>query len=99
MAKAGSEVLSVDHPTDRLEALFLRVVGQAQREKLQTSGAESTVGVSQFLTGAAGGEVSMVETLVQGRQRGRRGEGLSSRPRRRSRSRSLHSCAAISLPH
>jgi hypothetical protein len=64
VAKSGSEVLSVDHPTDRLEALFLRVVGQAQREKLQTSGAESTVGVSQFLTGAEGGEVSLVESLV-----------------------------------
>jgi ABC-2 type transport system ATP-binding protein len=70
VAKSGSEVLSVDHPTDRLEALFLRVVGQAQREKLQTSGAESTLGVSQFLTGhgAEGGEASLVESLVKAGQ-------------------------------
>jgi len=67
IAKSGSELLSVDHPTDRLETFFLRVVGQAQREKLQTSGAESTLGVSEFLTGAAGegGSVSLVEALVQ----------------------------------
>ncbi|HVP13719.1 MAG TPA: ABC transporter ATP-binding protein [Phycisphaerae bacterium] len=67
VAESGSEVLSVDHPTDRLEALFLRVVGQAQRERLQTSGAESTLGVSQFLTGSGGeGEdASLVESLVK----------------------------------
>jgi ABC-2 type transport system ATP-binding protein len=71
VAKSGGEVLGVDHPTDRLEALFLRVVGQAQRDKLQTSGAESTVGVSAFLSGkeADAGGVSLVESLVEaGRQ-------------------------------
>jgi ABC-2 type transport system ATP-binding protein len=65
VTKSGSEVLSVDHPTDRLETFFLRVVGQAQREKLQTSGAESTLGVSEFLSGATGEGVSLVEALVQ----------------------------------
>lgn len=73
VAKSGSEVLSVDHPTDRLETFFLRVVGKAQREKLQTSGAESTIGVSGFLTGAEGGtgQVSLIETLVRaGREAG-----------------------------
>ncbi|MFH1417823.1 MAG: ABC transporter ATP-binding protein [Planctomycetota bacterium] len=65
--QSGSEVLSVDHPTDRLESLFLRVVGQAQREKIQTSGVESTVGVSAFLAGddAESEKVSLVEALVQ----------------------------------
>src|SRR5262249_1721465 len=66
VAQSGAEVLAVDHPTDRLEALFLRVVGQAQRDKLQTSGAESTVGVSEFLAGpekSAG--ISLVESLVK----------------------------------
>lgn len=67
VAKSGQEVIAVDHPRDRLEDMFLRVVGQAQRERLQTSGAESTVGVSAFLTGETGeGEqVSLVESLVR----------------------------------
>ena len=65
LRKSGGELLSVEHPTDRLEALFLRVVGQAQRDKLQTSGAESTVGVSSFLTGTEIGGISLVESLVQ----------------------------------
>ena len=63
LRQCGAEMLSVEHPTDRLEALFLRVVGQAQRDKLQTSGAESTVGVSSFLTGEESG-ISLVENLV-----------------------------------
>lgn len=66
VAKAGREVITVDHPTDRLEEFFLRVVSQAQREKLQTSGAESTVGVSEFLGGThRSDEASLVESLVQ----------------------------------
>ncbi len=67
VAQSGSEVLCVDHPTDRLETFFLRLLGKAQREKLQTSGAESTVGVSEFLTGGSGeaGQVSLVEALVR----------------------------------
>jgi hypothetical protein len=71
VAKAGRDVIAVDHPTDRLEEMFLRVVGQAQRERLQTSGAESTVGVSEFLMGEEAGErpVSLVESLVQAGQR------------------------------
>jgi len=69
ITQSGSETLAVEHPVDRLESLFLRVVSQAQREKLQTSGAESNVGVSEFLGGKAGGPASLVETLVEaGRQ-------------------------------
>ncbi len=72
IAKAGREVLSVDHPTDRLEALFLRVVSQAQRDKLATSGAESTGGVSAFLTGRESeeGGRALIETLVHAGQEG-----------------------------
>ena len=67
--QAGSQVLGVHHPTDRLEALFLRIVSQAQRDKLQTSGAESGRGVSQFLGGKGREEESVVESLVEaGRQ-------------------------------
>ncbi|MBN2560592.1 MAG: ATP-binding cassette domain-containing protein [Phycisphaerae bacterium] len=67
VAKAGRKVMAVDHPTDRLEEMFLRVVGQAQRERLQTSGAESTAGVSEFLAGEEPSEagVCLVESLVQ----------------------------------
>jgi hypothetical protein len=93
IAKAGREVLSVDHPTDRLEALFLRVVSQAQRDKLATSGAESTGGVSAFLTGRESeeGGRALIETLVHACRRcegaaevggGSRGSGA---PERRAR--------------
>ncbi|NUQ45655.1 MAG: ABC transporter ATP-binding protein, partial [Phycisphaerae bacterium] len=34
----GRRVISVDHPTDRLEDFFLRIVAQAQHERLETSG-------------------------------------------------------------
>jgi ABC-2 type transport system ATP-binding protein len=65
ISDAGSETLSVDHPTDRLEDLFLRVVGRAQRDKLQTSGAESTSGVSEFLGGTGMTPRDIVESLVR----------------------------------
>jgi len=66
VARSGRKVIAVDHPTDRLEDLFLRVVGRAQREKLETSGAESTGGVSDFLAGkdAADAGASLVASLV-----------------------------------
>lgn len=68
--QSGSSVLGVHHPTDRLEALFLRIVSQAQRDKLQTSGAESSRGVSQFLGGSGSQPDTIVETLVEaGRRR------------------------------
>ena len=66
VAKTGREVIAVDHPADRLEDLFLRVVGRAQREKIETSGAESTGGVSDFLAGKddADSGTSLVASLV-----------------------------------
>ena len=70
--QSGSSVLGVHHPTDRLEALFLRIVSQAQRDKLQTSGAESSRGVSQFLGGSGSQPDTIVESLVEA---GRRHEG------------------------
>lgn len=71
---SGSEVLGVHHPTDRLEALFLRIVSQAQRDKLQTSGAESSLGVSQFLGGKGQQVESVVESLVEAGRQSERGE-------------------------
>lgn len=61
--QSGHRVVDIHHPTDRLEALFLRVVSQAQRDKLQTSGAESTRGVSEFLGGTTA-PASVIDTLV-----------------------------------
>ncbi len=62
---AGSEVVAVEHPTDRLEAFFLRVVGQAQRDQLQTSGAEVSTGVAGFLSAEKKGGAALVDSLVQ----------------------------------
>lgn len=72
IAKAGRDDFEVHHPTDRLEDLFLRVVSQAQREKLETSGAESTAGVSEFLAGEGASVesgVSLVASLVEAGKR------------------------------
>lgn len=62
---AGSEVVAVEHPTDRLEAFFLRVVGQAQRDQLQTSGAEVSTGVAGFLSAEKKGGAALVDSLIQ----------------------------------
>jgi len=78
---AGRRLVSVEHPTDRLEALFLRVVGQAQRERLETSGAESTVGVAQFLAKEAGaGEVGLLDRLVEAGRSTVQAPGEQKRP-------------------
>ncbi|MFO0972351.1 MAG: ATP-binding cassette domain-containing protein [Phycisphaerae bacterium] len=61
----GQPVMSVDHPTDRLEDLFLRVVAQAQRDQLATSGAESGRGVSDFLAAPQGAQRRRPEELLQ----------------------------------
>ncbi|MCK6484231.1 MAG: ATP-binding cassette domain-containing protein [Phycisphaerae bacterium] len=60
----GRRVISVDHPTDRLEDFFLRIVAQAQHERLETSGAESRTGVSAFLS-AAGAAPSAGRELIE----------------------------------
>lgn len=52
--ETGRRVLGVDHPTDRLEEFFLRIVAEAQRGQLATSGAESGRGVTAFLSAPPG---------------------------------------------
>ncbi|MEE8169199.1 MAG: hypothetical protein V3T70_01510, partial [Phycisphaerae bacterium] len=59
------KVLSVDHPTDRLEDFFLRVVSKAQRDHLATSGAESGRGVTEFLSAGPPREEQMLDGLVR----------------------------------
>lgn len=50
VVKSGSEMLRVDHPTDRLENLFFRVIAEAQRQQIATSGAEESEGMPEFLS-------------------------------------------------
>ncbi|MCZ6683727.1 MAG: hypothetical protein O7B26_11150, partial [Planctomycetota bacterium] len=51
------------------EDIFLRVVGQAQREKLETSGAESAEGVSSFLAGDPDRKEGLVDSLISAGRR------------------------------
>jgi len=63
--KSGKAVKKVDHPTDRLENLFFRVIADAQQKQLATSGAEDTADAPSFLSGdgAQQGE-ALVNALV-----------------------------------
>lgn len=63
VAQSGGECITVEHPTERLESFFLQIVNRAQRDKIETSGAESSMGVSAFLGGNSGTDV--VESLVK----------------------------------
>ncbi len=64
-SEAGRRVLAVEHPTQRLEDLFLSIVEQAERDRLATSGVEAARGVSEFLSaGPPGGGAELLETLV-----------------------------------
>ena len=47
--QAGGQVVSVETPRDRLEAMFLRIVEEAQEQKLPTGGATAGGGVAEFL--------------------------------------------------
>jgi len=62
---AGRRVLDVDHPRDRLEDLFLRIVREAQQQKVATGGALADGKVAEFLqSGAEAGE-ALIEKLVK----------------------------------
>ncbi len=63
--RTGRPALSVDHPTDKLEDLFLRVVEKAQREQLATSGAESGRAISQFLAAPEGAERQRPQKVLE----------------------------------
>jgi len=59
----GREVV-VSVPRDRLEALFLRIVERAQRERVETSGSAAAGAIPGFLGGAAEGR-AVLEALVR----------------------------------
>ncbi|MFW6133738.1 MAG: ABC transporter ATP-binding protein [Planctomycetota bacterium] len=67
--EAGRDVLEVTRPRDRLEALFLRVVEEARRQKAVTGGAVAIGEVAEFLRGGSAGGEQVIEQLVEaGRQ-------------------------------
>ena len=67
VSKSGRGEMEVSHPRDRLEDLFMRVVGSAQRSNLTTSGADSMGGVSSFLAGQDARQTgrNVVDSLVK----------------------------------
>jgi ABC-2 type transport system ATP-binding protein len=52
LGPAGRDLFEVSHPRDRLEDLFLRIVEDAQRQKLRSGGAMSGGKVAAFLAEA-----------------------------------------------
>ena len=48
---SGKHLKKIDHPTDRLEDLFFRVIADAQKQQLSTSGAEDAGDAPSFLSG------------------------------------------------
>ncbi|MBI5865069.1 MAG: ABC transporter ATP-binding protein, partial [Planctomycetes bacterium] len=54
----------IDTPKDRLESLFLRIVEQAHRQRVETAGAASAGAIAGFL-GADGGGRELLEQLVK----------------------------------
>lgn len=67
LARSGRELLGVQAPRDRLESLFLRIVEEAQRQKLTTGGAISTGKVAEFLTAAGAEGRDLIESLLKER--------------------------------
>ncbi|MBN1943136.1 MAG: ATP-binding cassette domain-containing protein [Phycisphaerae bacterium] len=68
LAQHGRELLNVQAPRDRLESLFLRIVEEAQRQKLVTGGAVATGRVADFLTAGKGEGHEVIESLLAGRE-------------------------------
>ncbi len=64
VAGANKEVVEVTHPRDRLEALFLRIVQEAQEQRVTTGGAVAGGAVAEFLRGPVGDGQAVVEELV-----------------------------------
>jgi ABC-2 type transport system ATP-binding protein len=63
----GKELLDVTAPSDKLETFFLRIVREAQRDQVATSGVLEGTGVADFLrsTSADREGTELIDTLVQ----------------------------------
>jgi len=64
LAKQGKALRGVKPPRDRLEDLFLRIVREAQAQKISTGGATAGGAVAEFLRGGDGSR-SVIDDLVQ----------------------------------
>ncbi len=66
IAESGRDVFDVTYPKDKLETLFLRIVEEAQKQKLSTGGAMAGGKMAGFLTGKDAPEgKDLIEALVQ----------------------------------
>ena len=63
---AGQDVLEVTTPRDKLEALFLRIIEEAQRQRLTTGGAVATGQLAEFLRESVPEGRQLIEQLVAG---------------------------------
>jgi len=63
LQQRGKELLDVAMPRDKLEALFLKIVAEAQQQKLSTGGAVAGGDVAEFLRAGEGENV--IEDLVR----------------------------------
>ncbi len=66
LASAGKSLVDVAAPRDKLETLFIRIVGEAQRQKLATGGAVASGPVAQFLRPDQPASQRIIEQLVSG---------------------------------
>lgn len=65
LASAGKEILEVTAPRDKLESLFLRIVAEAQAQRLVTGGATAGGEVAEFLTAGPSVEAEqLIDQLV-----------------------------------
>jgi len=64
LASAGRDVLEVRTPRDKLESLFLRIVTEAQEQRLATGGATAGGKVAEFLLAGADESQCVIEQLV-----------------------------------
>jgi ABC-2 type transport system ATP-binding protein len=63
LATVDKKLLEVATPRDKLESLFLRIVREAQEQRLSTGGAVAGGGVAEFLRGEGAGQ-AVIEQLV-----------------------------------
>lgn len=64
--ESGREIFDVTYPQDKLETLFLRIVEEAQKQKLTTGGATAGGKMAEFLTGQKTPEgQELIKALVQ----------------------------------
>ncbi len=75
LSEAGREIAEISTPRDRLESLFLRIVSEAQEQRVETGGAVGTGEVAEFLREASTTEpAEVLQRLVEPEEEGAEGE-------------------------